>query len=56
VHAKYKQVINVDINEYLDILKGVGAQRVIWTFYDQVVKVEHCQVKQGCQMSKYPTG
>jgi len=44
---------------------------VIWTFYDQVVKVEkgvggarvcalnllqHCQVKQGCQMSKYPTG
>jgi hypothetical protein len=43
---------------------------VIWTFYDQVVKVEkgwveqefvllalqHCQVKQGCQMSKNPTG
>jgi hypothetical protein len=42
---------------------------VIWTFYDQVVKAEKggggarvcaslqdCQVKQGCQMSKYPIG
>jgi len=43
---------------------------VIWTFYDQVVNVEkgwmeqefvlkslqNCQVKQGCQVSKYATG
>jgi len=28
------------MNEYLDILKGVGAQIVIWTFYVQVVKLE----------------
>jgi hypothetical protein len=39
----------------------VGAQIVIWTFYDQVVKVEKGWVerefmKQCCQMSKYPTG
>ncbi len=48
----------------------MGAQIVIWAFYDQVVKVEkgwveqefvlliiqHCQIKQGCQMSIYPTG
>jgi hypothetical protein len=40
VHTKYKQFFDVDINEYLDILKGVGAQIVIWTFYDQVVKVK----------------
>ncbi len=32
VHAKYKQFFDVDINIYLDILKGVGAQIVIWTF------------------------
>ncbi len=37
LHTKYKQFFDVDINEYLDILKGVGAQIVIWTFYDQVV-------------------
>ena len=46
VHTKYKQVFDVDINEYLDILKGVGAQIVIWTFYDQVVKVEKGWVEQ----------
>ena len=40
LHTKYKQFFDVDINEYLDILKGVGAQIVIWTFYDRVVKVE----------------
>ena len=34
------------MNEYLDILKGVGAQRVIRTFYDQVVKVEKGRVEQ----------
>jgi hypothetical protein len=28
------------------ILKGVGAQIVIWTFYDQVVKVEKGWVEQ----------
>ncbi len=28
------------------ILKGVGAQLVIWTFYDQVVKVEKGWVEQ----------
>jgi hypothetical protein len=33
-------LFDVDIHEYLDTLKGVGAQIVIWTFYDQVVKVE----------------
>jgi hypothetical protein len=38
--TKYKQFFNVDINEYLDLLKGLGAQAVIWTFYNQVVKVE----------------
>jgi hypothetical protein len=36
VHTKYTQFFDVDIHEYLDILKGVGAQIVIWTFYDQV--------------------
>ncbi len=40
------QFFDVDINEYLDILKGVGAQIVIWTFYDQVVKVEKGWVEQ----------
>jgi hypothetical protein len=39
-------LFDVDINEYLDMLKGVGAQIVVWTFYDQVVKVEKGQVKQ----------
>jgi hypothetical protein len=48
----------------------VGAQIVIWTFYDQVVKVENEWVEQefvlliiaalpneqSYQMSKYPTG
>jgi hypothetical protein len=40
-------LVHVGNNEYLDpglldlkILKGVGAQIAIWTFYDQVVKVE----------------
>jgi hypothetical protein len=28
------------------ILKGVGAQKVIWTFYDQMVKVEKGCVEQ----------
>ncbi len=46
MHRKYKQFFNVDINEYLDILKGVEAQIVIWTFYDQVVKVEKGWVEQ----------
>ncbi len=45
-HTKFKQLFDVDINEYLDIFKGVGAQIVIWTFYDQVVKVEKGWVKQ----------
>jgi hypothetical protein len=40
VHTKYTQFFDVDINEYLDILKAVGAQIVIWTFYEQVVKVK----------------
>ena len=45
VHTKYKQFFDVDINEDLDILKrALGAQ--IWTFYDQVVKVEKGWVKQ----------
>jgi hypothetical protein len=46
--------------------KGLGAQIVIWTFYDQVVKVGEWWVEQelvlliiaelpNCQMSKYPT-
>jgi hypothetical protein len=39
-------LFDVDINEYLDILKGLGAQIVIWTFYDQVVKVEKGWVEQ----------
>jgi hypothetical protein len=39
-------LFDVDINEYLDILKGVGGQIVIWTFYDQVVKVEKGWVEQ----------
>jgi hypothetical protein len=48
------------------ILKGVGAKLVILNFYNQVVKVEEgwveqellssCQMEQGCQMSKHPTG
>jgi hypothetical protein len=38
VHTKYKQFFDVDVHEYLDILKGVGAQVVIWTFYNLVVK------------------
>jgi len=46
VHTKYKQFFDVDINEYLDILKWVGAQIVIWTFYGQVVKVEKGWVEQ----------
>jgi len=45
-HTKYKWFFDVDINEYLDILKGVGAQIVIWNFYDQVVKVEKGWVEQ----------
>ncbi len=45
MHTKYKQFFDVDINEYLDILKrALGAQ--IWTFYDQVVNVEKGWVKQ----------
>jgi hypothetical protein len=39
-------LFDVNINEYLDMLKGVGAQIVIWTFYDQVVKVETGWVEQ----------
>jgi hypothetical protein len=39
-------LFDVDNNEYLDILKGVGAQIVIWTFYDQVFKVEKGWVEQ----------
>ena len=46
MYTKSKQFFNVDINEYLDILKGVGAQIVIWTFSDQVVKVEKGWVEQ----------
>jgi hypothetical protein len=42
----YLDVYGVDINESLDILKGVRAQIVIWTFYDQVVKVEKGRVEQ----------
>jgi len=45
-HRKCKQFFDVDINEYLDILIQVGAQIVIWTFYDQVVKVEMGWVEQ----------
>ncbi len=46
-NTKCKQFFDVDINEYLDILKGLGAQLVIWTFYDQVVvKVEKGWVEQ----------
>jgi hypothetical protein len=39
-------LFGVDINESLDILKGVGAQILIWTFYDQVVKGEKGWVEQ----------
>jgi len=46
VPTKYKQFFDVDINEYLDILKGVGAPIVVRTFYDQVVKVETGWVEQ----------
>jgi hypothetical protein len=45
-HSKYKQLFDVDIDEYLDILKGMVAQIVIWTFYDQVVKVDKGWVEQ----------
>ncbi len=40
------QFFDVDINEYLDIFKGVGAQIVIWAFYYQMVKVEEFWVEQ----------
>ena len=46
MHTKYEWFFNVDINEYLDILKGVGVQIVIWIFYDYVVKVEKGWVEQ----------
>ncbi len=46
LHTKYTQFFDVDINEYLNILKGVGAQIVIWTFYGQVVKVVKGWVEQ----------
>jgi hypothetical protein len=46
VHTKYKQFFDVDFNEYLDILKGVEARIVLWTFYEQVVKVEKGWVEQ----------
>ncbi len=46
VHTEYTQFLDVDINEYLNILKGVEALIVIWTFYDQVVKVEKGWVEQ----------
>jgi hypothetical protein len=54
----------------MDIKRG-GSPDSNLKFYDQVVRVEkrvgrarvcalysllHCHMKQGCQMSKYPTG
>ncbi len=48
VRIKYTQFFDVDINECRNILKGVGA--LLWTFYDQVVKVEKEWVEQEFEL------
>ncbi len=40
------QLFDVDINKYLDILKGVGAQIVIWAWLPRLqISVAHTKYK-----------
>ncbi len=57
-HRKCKQFFDVDINEYLDILKGVGAQIVIWTCGKgvggaRVCALNHCSIAKCSKVAKW---